>query len=93
VHNGFSMSVITLLTATSTGNGAMTSTMPGTALTDILIGAVIVSIALLLSLVITELLSSRYGSSENAAAMVRGINLTLLITFCALVIFKVAQLV
>jgi hypothetical protein len=55
-----------------------------------LIGAVIVSIALLVSLVIAELLSSRQGSSENLAAMVRGMTLTLLITFCALTVFKVA---
>ena len=86
------MSVILMLTATTTG-GAMTSTTSGIALTDILNGAVIVSIALLVSLVITELLSSRHGRSENAAAMVRGINVTLLIIFCALVVFKVAQLV
>lgn len=87
------MSVILTLTATLTGDGAMTSTTSGIALTDILIDAAIVSIALLVSLFITELLSSRHGWSENAAAMVRGIDLTLLITFCALVIFKVAQLV
>lgn len=86
------MSVISMLTATLTGDGAMTSKTSGIALRDILIGAVIAPIALLVSLVITELLSSRQGSSENTAAMVREITLTLLLTFCALMVFKVAQL-
>gem|GEM_PF-732357 len=79
------MSVILTLTATSTGDGAITSTTSGIALTDILTGAVIVCVALLASLVVTELLSSRQGWSEKAAVTVRGINVTLLIIFCAFV--------
>jgi hypothetical protein len=86
------MSVILTLTATSTGDGAITSTTSGIALTDILTGAVIVCVALLASLVVTELLSSRQGWSEKAAVTVRGINVTLLIIFCAFVAFKAAQL-
>ena len=64
------MSVTLTLTATTTGGGAMTSSaIPQT---DILIGA-IVGVALLASLVITELLSSRQVWNKKAATAVRGI--------------------
>jgi hypothetical protein len=92
------MSVILTLTATLTGEGAMTSTTLGIALTDILKGAVIVSIALVASLVATELLSVREGRSfpfrysKTAAAAVLGINMTLLTLFCVSVAFNVARL-
>jgi hypothetical protein len=87
------MSVILTLTATSTGDGAITSTTSGIALTDILTGAVIVCVALLASLIVTELLSSRQGWSEKAAVTVRGINVTLLIVFFVSVAFNVTRLV
>jgi hypothetical protein len=86
------MSVILTLTATLTGGGAMTPTMSGTVLSNTLADAAIVCVALLVSLVITELLSLRHGWSTNAAATLRGINVTLLITFCVAMAFKVAQL-
>lgn len=85
------MSVILALTVTSTGNGVLTSTTSGIALTDILTGAAIVSITFLASLVATELLSARKGSRKKSRAAVRGINVTLLIIFCALVAVNVAQ--
>jgi hypothetical protein len=91
------MSVILTLTATTTG-GAMTSTTSGIAQTDILKGSIIASVALIASLVATELLSLREGwrfpfrSSERAAAAVLWINVTLLIIFCVSVAFNVAQL-
>ena len=77
----------------------MTATTSGIALTTIVEGAVIVSMALLASLIATELLSLRAGwsfpfrYSEKAAAAVLGINVTLLIIFCVAVGFNVAQLV
>jgi hypothetical protein len=92
------MSVILTLTATMTG-GAMTSTTSGIVQTDILKGAVIASVALLASLVATELLSLREGwsfplrYSKKAAAAALGINVTLLIIFCVSVAFKASQLV
>jgi len=49
----------------------MTSTTSGMALTDILTGAIIVCVALLASLVVTELLSSRQGWSEKTAAILQ----------------------
>jgi hypothetical protein len=91
------MSVILTLTATFPG-GAMTSTTSGIAVTDILKGAIIVSIALVASLVATELLSLREGwafpfrYSKTAAAAVLGINVTLLLIFCVSVAFNVARL-
>jgi len=85
------MSVILTLTSTMTG-GAMTSTTSGMALTDILTGAIIVCVALLASLLVTELLSSRQGWREKTAVTVRGVNVTLMITFCAFLAFKAAQL-
>jgi len=87
------MSVILTLTATSTGDGAITSTTSGIALTDILTGAVIVCVALLASLVVTELLSSRQVWNKKAATAVRGINVTLLIVFFVSVAFNVTRLV
>jgi hypothetical protein len=84
------MSVILMLTATTTGGGAMTSS--GIAQTDILIGA-IVGVALLASLVVTELLSSRQVWNKKAATAVRGINVTLLIVFFVSVAFNVTRLV
>jgi hypothetical protein len=83
------MSVILTLTATLPGGGPMTSS--GIAQTDILIGA-IVGVALLASLVVTELLSSRQVWNKKAAAAVRGINVTLLIVFFVSVAFNVARL-
>jgi hypothetical protein len=71
----------------------MTSTTSGIALTDMLNGALIVSVALIASLVATELLSLHQGWNKKAAATVRGINVTLLIIFCVSVAFKAAQLV
>ena len=76
----------------------MTSTTSGIAVTDILKGAIIVSIALVASLVATELLSLREGwtfpfrYSKTAAAAVLGINVTLLLIFCVSVAFNVARL-
>ena len=91
------MSVILTLMATTTG-GALTSTTAGIAPADILKGAVIASIALLVSLVATELLSSHNGWSfpfrfnKKATAAVLGINMTLTIVFLASVAYNVAQL-
>ena len=73
--------------------GAMSSTTSGIALTDILNDAVIVSVALVASLIATELLSLSQGWNKKTAATVRGINVTLLIVFCVLVASKVAPLV
>ena len=84
------MSVILMLTATTTGGGAMTSS--GITQTDLLIGA-IVGVALLASLVVTELLSSCQVWNKKAAAAVRGINVTLLIVFFVSVAFNVTRLV
>jgi hypothetical protein len=67
-------------------------TSSGIAQTDILIGA-IVGVALLASLVVTELLSSRQVWNKKAAAAVRGINVTLLIVFFVSVAFNVTRLV
>jgi hypothetical protein len=86
------VSVILTLTATLNG-GALNSTTSGISLTNTLTGAAIVSVALLVSLVVTELLSSREGWSQKAAETVRGINVTLLVIFCAFVVFTAAQLV
>jgi len=87
------MSVILTLTATFTGDGAMTSTTSGIALTDMLNGALIASVALIASLIATELLSLCQGWNNKTAATVRGINLTLLIVFCVSVGFTAARLV
>lgn len=87
------MSVILTLTSTLTGAGGLTSAnTQGIATTDILTAAV-VGAALLVSLVVTELLSSRQGWNKTAAETVRGINVTLLIVFFAFVAFKATQLV
>jgi hypothetical protein len=92
------MSVILTLMATLTGDGAMTSTTSGIALTDILKGAIIASIALVASLVATELLSLREGRgfpfrySKKAAEAVLGINVTLLLIFFISVAFNVTRL-
>jgi hypothetical protein len=85
------MSVILTLTATLPGGGPMTATTSGIAQTDILAGT-IVGVALLVSLVVTELLSSRQVWTKTAAATVHGINVTLLIIFCVSVAFNVARL-
>jgi|BarGraIncu00421A_1022006.scaffolds.fasta_scaffold02985_3 hypothetical protein len=69
----------------------MTSTTSGIALTDVLTDALIVAIVWLASLVTTELLFSLKGRSKKASGAVLGINVTLLIIFCALVAFNVAQ--
>ena len=53
----------------------------------------IVGVALLASLVVTELLSSRQVWNKKAAAAVRGINVTLLIVFFVSVAFNVTRLV
>jgi H+/Cl- antiporter ClcA len=73
--------------------GAMTSTTSGIALTDLLKGALIASIALIASLVATELLSLGQNWSMRAAAAVIGINVTLLVIFCISVAFNVARLI
>ena len=76
----------------------MTSTTSGIVQTDILKGAVIASVALLASLVATELLSLRegwtfpFGYNKKATARVLGINVTLMIIFFVGVAFNVAQL-
>jgi hypothetical protein len=85
------MSLILTLTSTMTG-GSMTSTTAGIALTDVLRGALIASIALLVSLITTELLSLRPDSSKRAAEAAFGINVTLLIIFCISVAFNAARL-
>jgi hypothetical protein len=91
------MSVILTMTSTMTG-GALAATTSGIAQTDILKGAAIASVALLASLIATELLSLREGwafpfrYSKTAAAAVLGINVTLLIIFCVSVAFNVARL-
>jgi hypothetical protein len=92
------MSVILTMTATLTGDGVMTSTTSGIALTDVLKGALIVSLALLASLIATELLSLHKGrafpfyNSKNGAIAVLGLNMTLMIIFCISVAFNVALL-
>jgi hypothetical protein len=85
------------MTSTMTG-GALAATTSGITQTDILKGAAIASVALLASLVATELLSLRdgwtfpFGYSNKATAAVLGITVTLMIIFFVGVAFNVAQL-
>jgi hypothetical protein len=78
--------------------GALAATTAGIAQTDILKGAAIASVALLASLIATELLSLRegwtfpFGYNKKATAAVLGINVTLMIIFFVGVAFNVAQL-
>jgi hypothetical protein len=84
--------------------GALAATTSGIAQTDIL--AAIASVALLASLVATELLSLREGwafpfgynkkataANKKATAAVLGINVTLMIIFFVGVAFSVSQMV
>jgi hypothetical protein len=85
------MSVILTLTATLPGGGAMTSMTSGIARTDILMGAVIASGALVVLLVLHYLMSEYDTWNTNIMASVRTMSVPLVVIFFAFLAYTAAH--
>lgn len=86
----FEMSVILTLTSTMTA-GATKSTTSGNALTDVLIGAIIASDALVLLLVLHYLMSEYDTRNANIVGALRTMSVPLVVIFCAFLAFTAAH--
>jgi len=85
------MALVSTLTSSRSGLGALTSTSSSTGLSNIFIGAAIVIGALIFLLILSEVASSRESWNADTAAALRAICIPLIVTFCAFVVFTATQ--